>query len=105
MKVLFLALVMAASSVVAPASMKAAPAATADKVLIIEVVVPAPIGEVWKAFTTSAGLSTWLTPNAVVDLREGWGVDCSFSGRQYGRRDNSQLCAGERVGAVGAGTG
>ncbi len=41
--------------------------AAGDRALVIEVTVPAPIGEVWKAFTTSAGLSTWLTPNAVVD--------------------------------------
>ncbi len=84
MKVLFLALVMAASSVVAPASMKAAPAVAADKVLIIEVVVPAPIGEVWKAFATSEGLSTWLTPNAVVDLREGGEWTAHFPGGSTG---------------------
>jgi len=39
--------------------------------LVIEVEVPAPVGEVWHAFSTSEGLSTWLTPNAVVDLRPG----------------------------------
>jgi uncharacterized protein YndB with AHSA1/START domain len=84
MKVLFLALAMATSSVVAPASMKAAPAGAADKVLVIEVVVPAPIGEVWKAFTTSEGLSTWLTSNAVVDLREGGEWTAHFPGGSTG---------------------
>jgi uncharacterized protein YndB with AHSA1/START domain len=41
------------------------------KVLVIEVAVPASRAEVWKAFSTSAGLSTWLAPGAVVDLRVG----------------------------------
>jgi uncharacterized protein YndB with AHSA1/START domain len=39
--------------------------------LVIQVEVPAPIHAVWQAFTTSDGLSTWLTPGAVVDLRPG----------------------------------
>jgi hypothetical protein len=39
--------------------------------LVIELEVPAPVSEVWRAFSTSGGLSTWLTPNAVVDLRPG----------------------------------
>lgn len=38
---------------------------------VIQVEVPAPLHEVWSAFTTSQGLSTWLTPSAVVDLRTG----------------------------------
>jgi uncharacterized protein YndB with AHSA1/START domain len=42
-----------------------------EKALIVELSVPAPQAEVWKAFTTSGGLSTWLTPGAVVDLRNG----------------------------------
>jgi uncharacterized protein YndB with AHSA1/START domain len=43
----------------------------AGKVLMLEVTVPAPRAEVWKAFSTSEGLSTWLAPNAVVDLKPG----------------------------------
>lgn len=42
-----------------------------DKALIFEVSIPAPRATVWQAFTTSEGLSTWLTPGAVVDLRKG----------------------------------
>jgi uncharacterized protein YndB with AHSA1/START domain len=38
---------------------------------VIEVEVPAPVGEVWHAFATSEGLSTWLFPNATVDLKPG----------------------------------
>ncbi len=41
------------------------------KALVFEVTVPAPINAVWNAFTTSEGLSTWLTPGAVVELRNG----------------------------------
>src|SRR5580704_12497255 len=55
-----------------------------EKALVIEVTVPAPIGEVWKAFTTSEGLSTWLTPNAVVDLREGGEWTARFPGGSTG---------------------
>jgi uncharacterized protein YndB with AHSA1/START domain len=55
-----------------------------EKALVIEVTVPAPISEVWKAFTTSQGLSTWLTPNAVVDLREGGEWTAKFPGGSTG---------------------
>lgn len=41
------------------------------KQLVIELEVPAPLPAVWEAFSTSAGLSTWLGPNATVDLRPG----------------------------------
>jgi uncharacterized protein YndB with AHSA1/START domain len=41
------------------------------KQLAIELQVPAPLPAVWEAFSTSAGLSTWLGPGATVDLRPG----------------------------------
>jgi uncharacterized protein YndB with AHSA1/START domain len=44
---------------------------TAEKVLLLSITIPAPRSEVWHAFATSEGLSTWLTPGAVVDLRPG----------------------------------
>jgi uncharacterized protein YndB with AHSA1/START domain len=44
--------------------------AAPDKALIFEVTLPASRAAVWKVFTTSEGLSTWLTPGAVVDLRK-----------------------------------
>ncbi|WP_109485743.1 SRPBCC family protein [Occallatibacter savannae] len=37
----------------------------------IEVEVPASVGDVWHAFATSEGLSSWLFPNATVDLKPG----------------------------------
>ena len=51
---------------------------------MLEVTVPAPIAAVWKAFTTSEGLSTWLTPDAVVDLREGGEWTAHFPGGSTG---------------------
>lgn len=63
---------------------KAATDASGAMALVIEVTVPAPIGEVWKAFTTSEGLSTWLTPNAEVDLREGGEWTAKFPGGSTG---------------------
>ena len=37
--------------------------------IVVEGVVRAPAAEVWAAFTTSAGLRSWLAPHAEVDLR------------------------------------
>jgi uncharacterized protein YndB with AHSA1/START domain len=51
---------------------------------VIEVEVPAPVGEVWRVFTTSDGLSTWLTPNATVDLRQGGEWTARFPGGSTG---------------------
>ena len=42
-----------------------------DKAFVLTIEVPAPRAAVWHAFATSEGLSTWLTPGAVVDLRPG----------------------------------
>ena len=36
-----------------------------------DVVVPASLDAVWEAFTTKAGLVTWLAPDAAVELRAG----------------------------------
>ena len=54
------------------------------KALIVEVMVPATQAEVWKAFTTSEGLSMWLTPGAVVDLREGGEWTAHYPGGHTG---------------------
>jgi uncharacterized protein YndB with AHSA1/START domain len=91
MKSLCLALTLAASSLFAqnattPASVpfhKAASTA-AGKVLMIELTIPAPLPEVWKAFSTSEGLMTWLTPSATVDLRPGGDWICHFPGGSTG---------------------
>jgi len=51
---------------------------------LIEVEIPAPVSEVWKAFGTSEGLSTWLFPNATVDLRPGGDWLVHFPGGSTG---------------------
>lgn len=52
--------------------------------LVIEFEVPAPVGEVWRAFSTSDGLRTWLGPDAVVDLRAGGEWTVRFPGGSTG---------------------
>jgi uncharacterized protein YndB with AHSA1/START domain len=64
----------------APASTVAEP----PHQLVIEVEIPAPVPEVWKAFSTSEGLSTWLFPNATVDLRPGGDWLVHFPGGSTG---------------------
>ena len=92
MKKLYFAVcvVLAAAGAGSHAQSVAAPAATAigkdapDKVLILAVTVPAPLPAVWRAFATSEGLSTWLTPGAVVDLRVGGEWTAHFPGGSTG---------------------
>ena len=63
---------MLAPRLLSPTFALAAPASEdTGRVLRIEVTVPATRADVWKAFSTSDGLSTWLAPGAVVDLKPG----------------------------------
>jgi uncharacterized protein YndB with AHSA1/START domain len=55
-----------------------------EKVLVLELTIPAPRAAVWQAFATSEGLSTWLTPGAVVDLRPGGEWTAHFPGGSTG---------------------
>jgi uncharacterized protein YndB with AHSA1/START domain len=55
-----------------------------DKALVIEITVPASLGAVWHAFSTSEGLSTWLTPGATVDLHPGGDWTARFPGGSTG---------------------
>ena len=59
-------------------------AAAPPQQFVIEVEVPAPVGEVWHAFATSEGLSTWLFPNATVDLKPGGDWIVRFPGGSTG---------------------
>ena len=58
--------------------------AAPHQALVLEVTVPAPINAVWLAFGTSEGLSTWLTPGAVVDLRQGGEWTAHYPGGKTG---------------------
>jgi len=68
--ILLLMLLTGAASFGQSAQKPAEPAAP-EKSFALEVMIPASRAAVWQAFTTSEGLSTWLTPGAVVDLRVG----------------------------------
>jgi uncharacterized protein YndB with AHSA1/START domain len=83
MKALLLCLALAINSAEFPTRLKAEPAES-GKAFVLQVTVPAKRIEVWRAFTTSEGLSTWLTPNAVVDLRPGGEWTAHFSGGKTG---------------------
>jgi uncharacterized protein YndB with AHSA1/START domain len=85
MKSLLLAFVLTGALTYTPASAQpAAQPASSGKALVIELSIPAPRAAVWEAFTTSAGLSTWLTPGAVVDLRPGGEWTAHFPGGSTG---------------------
>jgi uncharacterized protein YndB with AHSA1/START domain len=55
-----------------------------EKALKFDVVIPAKTAEVWQAFTTSAGLDTWLWRECTVDLREGGGWIVHYPGGKTG---------------------
>ena len=55
-----------------------------EKALQFEVVVPATVEEVWAAFTTNAGLSTWLWKDVAVDLRKDGEWTVHFPGGSTG---------------------
>ena len=49
-----------------------------ELILVETVIIPAPVGKVWAAYTTSAGYTSWAAAVAKVDLRVGGtiGVRC-----------------------------
>jgi uncharacterized protein YndB with AHSA1/START domain len=52
--------------------------------LRFEVLVPGPRDSVWDAFTTTAGLETWLWKDCIVDLRNGGEWTVNFGGGKTG---------------------
>src|SRR5262249_14655580 len=57
---------------------------SAEKAFVLSISIPAARADVWHAFSTSAGLSTWLTPAAVVDLRPGGEWTAHYPGGKTG---------------------
>lgn len=55
-----------------------------EKALKFEVTVPATVEQVWEAFTTKEGLSTWLWKDVSVDLRKGGDWTVHFPGGSTG---------------------
>ncbi len=54
------------------------------KALKFEVLIPGKLDDVWTAFTTGAGLNTWLWKDCTVDLREGGGWLVHYPGGATG---------------------
>ena len=70
MKSALLALTLATAAFAQP-PVKVTKVAPPERALKFEVVVPARPAEVWAAFTTTAGLNSWLWRDCTVELREG----------------------------------
>lgn len=68
-----------AQSLLAPGGAPDLSAPTVEKVLSLKVAVPAPIAEVWKAWTTVEGLRTFFAPGAKVDYRTGGDYEIWFN--------------------------
>ena len=79
-----LILLAAAGVLSAQSPVKVVKQAAPEKALLFEVSIPASRAAVWQAFSTSDGLSTWLTPGAVVDLRKGGEWTAHFPGGKTG---------------------
>ena len=73
-----------AAAIVAPKFAAAHSRSESENMLRVEITVPASRSEVWKAFSTSEGLSTWLAPNSVVDLKPGGDWMVHFPGGSTG---------------------
>jgi uncharacterized protein YndB with AHSA1/START domain len=82
MKTLFLLAI--AAIVCAQSPVKVVKQSAPEKALTFEVTIPAPRAAVWQAFATSEGLSTWLSPGAVVDLRKGGEWTAHYPGGKTG---------------------
>jgi uncharacterized protein YndB with AHSA1/START domain len=87
MKILLFAVLFTTISTSAqPSTVTPARASTADSTpaLIIELSIPAPVHEVWEAFTTKEGLSSWLAPDVSVELKPGGDWLVKFPGSTGG---------------------
>jgi uncharacterized protein YndB with AHSA1/START domain len=67
-----------------PSPVKVTKQVEPEKALIFEATIPAARAAVWNAFSTSEGLSTWLAPEAVVDLRAGGEWTAHYPGGKTG---------------------
>jgi uncharacterized protein YndB with AHSA1/START domain len=67
------------------------------KALKFEVLIPAKLDDVWTAFTTSAGLNTWLWKDCTVDLREGGGWLVHYPGGATGGGTIVSVQPGRRI--------
>src|SRR5260370_13580399 len=85
LKMHLLILLLVSAAVWTAAAQEATPSdAAPPRDLVVQADVPAPIHAVWQALTTSDGLSTWLSPEAVGDLRPGGEWTAHFPGGSTG---------------------
>lgn len=70
---------------------------SADKMLRVEITVPATRAEVWKSFSTSEGLSTWLAPNSNVELKPGGEWMVHFPGGSTGGGNIVSFVPGKEI--------
>jgi uncharacterized protein YndB with AHSA1/START domain len=68
----------AACTLVLAATLVASRAQAADRMLRTEILVPAPVSEVWEAWTTAKGIESFFAPKAKVDLRVDGTYDVLF---------------------------
>jgi len=52
---------------------------SADRTLVHEAVIAAPVAEVWDAFTTAEGFQSWAVPLAEIDLRVGGSIRSNYN--------------------------
>ena len=57
------------------------PAAQDTSPVVSEVVIEAPVDEVWKTWATSDGLRSWLAPHAEIDMRVGGRMRTNYSAK------------------------
>jgi uncharacterized protein YndB with AHSA1/START domain len=50
----------------------------AEKVITVQIQVPAPVPEVWKAWTTEEGAQSFFAPRCRIDLRPGGAYEMLF---------------------------
>jgi uncharacterized protein YndB with AHSA1/START domain len=83
MKALLLAVLLTAVSLPAQAPASGQPNRS-TQVLRIELSIPAPLHDVWEAFTTEKGLQSWLAPDVSVQLKSGGDWLVKFPGSTGG---------------------
>lgn len=82
MKIIALIAAAALLATAAPAAAEVADCSrtepSGERTLCHEIVVPAPIGDVWALWTTSAGLNSWVAPVAAIEPQPGGMFESSY---------------------------
>jgi uncharacterized protein YndB with AHSA1/START domain len=59
----------------------------AERAIACQIVVPAPVAEVWQAWTTEEGVTSFFAPQCTIDLRPGGAYEMIFDpGAEPGKR-------------------